>query len=146
MRESDFKRCDYDYIEDIASFDPDKYFEDYDHFESYVQDSHLQYFNEPFEANYNGQEKRTYRHVLYKIGSNQGTLKFVVAEEILSDEERKKLGRYCRCEVCKMSFLKPAKYFTCAHCFGCIKADGENQYVIKATRKYMQEKKKKNGN
>jgi len=125
---------------DDPNFDPKKHFSEYHHFEEY--DKTKEYQRGQFVATYRDNTPRTYKHILYNINFTKDGQKYkkdyVVAEEVLSDDELKKLQKYCRCERCKLpwySFIR--KSFACPCCIGCLKSTRVAQYVINDTRAYM---------
>jgi len=122
------------FTEDISTFDPSEEFKEFDSHELY--DREKEYPKELFKKN-----GLQYINVLYRIvDRDKKELEFVVAEERLSVEDVKKLGPYCRCEICRMYFFNPAKYLACAHCFGCLRTGSDNQYIINRTREYYQKR------
>lgn len=78
----------------------------------------------------------------FDIGKNM-IKSFVVAKEILSDEELKKLIPYCRCAYhTSHALIKIPNYNApCPCCVGCLCSEREyiQQHVIDKTRKYYKE-------
>lgn len=103
--------------DDLNTFDPKGYFENYDFWEEY--DVSKQYSKEEFS-----QGGKNYINVLYQIHSrkNNDVKKYVVAEEQYDEEELRALAKYCPCYVCQMWFFNPVKYLSCRCCCGCIKS------------------------
>ena len=81
-----------------------------------------------------GQGERTYEY-----SSVSASIKgpwWTVAKEVLEDDDREQLQQWCRCELCKMFIFNPDKWIACAHCYHCLKYQGNDQKVIDDSRNY----------
>lgn len=122
------------------NFNPEKYFENYDHFEKFQQDKN--YELEPYNFDYTG-IIRLYRNVLYLFSNELYEKKinpmwtFVVAEEIPSETELKELIPYCQCTYHQMYSFNPFRLFIDTVKIGCLKSFNLNpsMNVLKKTRK-----------
>jgi hypothetical protein len=54
----------------------------------------------------------------------------VIAEEIINNDEINHLKQYCQCDL--------RKYIICPCCIGCLNSEHPQIYVIKKTRKYIE--------
>lgn len=83
-----------------------------------------------------------YRRYMYeKYSMNRGKDVYIVAQEILTKEDVDALLPYCQCRYHTMSFLNPAKYFTCPCCVGCISGFNPPQSIIDKTRQKYEKSK-----
>lgn len=91
----------YDYI----SSSPKNFFKHYHYFEPF--DKNKTYTSELFNKDY-GSGFHTYQYILYDLtNANTGEIKsFIVANEILPEEERKKLSLFCNCNYCDSMLLR----------------------------------------
>ena len=88
----------------LDTFDPRVHFKNYHYFEQY--DKTKSYNTDPFQMDY-GHGLKTYRFLLYDLlnpdlvwiccNPDPNNNLFVVANEILSEQERKQLEPYCTC-------------------------------------------------
>ena len=120
---------------DLSKFKPEEYFKEYHYFEKY--DENKNYTSEPFRKDF-GNGEHTYTYNLYTLN---GTEKYVIAKEELSESELKELGPNCRCPLHTAPWYSLLKYLMCACCVGCLQSAFPQQWVINDTRKYMKEKK-----
>jgi hypothetical protein len=116
------------------------YFGNYPWYEAY--DETKEYTKDKFTHDYGKYGPKEYKHKAYCLRNTETNSieRYIVAEEILSMEDRKKLSPYCRCELCRASWCNPVKYFTCPCCAGHISEDsflGDSAHVIEKTRQYM---------
>jgi len=106
-----------------------------------------EYKKEIFEENDNASidvpsapdKKYTAKTVDFKI--NNINRQFIVAIEILSENERLIIAPYCRCDY-HMTLIKiPFLFAPCPCCVGCLQNDEHRnrQDVIKKTRNYYEE-------
>lgn len=116
---------------DPKNFNPEEYFKDYHYFEVY--DENKYYPQENFLAKYKNDEEHTYQYCLYRLSNGK---QYVVAKEILSDEEKKELIKYCRCAVHSAPWYNILKRIMCSCCVGCIQTFNPSQAVINASRDY----------
>lgn len=118
---------------------------EYHHYEEY--DPEKEYSKEPYEHNY-GHGLHTYKDIAYmfskeheRVGNDlpeSDKLVYVVAQEKLSDKERKELAEFCQCAYHQKYWFNPYRYMICPCCVGCLGTeDHHSQYVINETRKYM---------
>lgn len=128
----------------IDTFKESEFFSEYDFYELY--DKTHEYDKELYTKNY-GKGERQYHNSIFHVGlfkdihSNVIEKRnYVIAEEKISKRDKEFYARYCQCSFCLMSSWNPKKYYTCAHCCGCLKSDSDNQYVIKKTREYLQKR------
>jgi hypothetical protein len=126
---------------DLASFNAHDYFSNYHHWE--IFDETKVYSSKPFDHDYGyGEHKYVYRLYIIRLHKYDEKIekKYIVVEEILNDEELKKLERYCQCEICTASIFNITKYFNCRCCVGCLKAGNGflRQKIIDATRNAYQ--------
>jgi hypothetical protein len=124
-------------------FDPKVYFAAYHFWEPY--DPKKDYSTDEFTTNF-GKGIHTYEYSLYKLhdiqNSEDKSVEFIVAEEILSDNEKKQLESYCQCQYHTSYWFNPAKYFICKCCVGCVASEFPQQYVINASRQKMKDRPK----
>ncbi len=112
-----------------------EYFSEYDHYEPF--DTTKNYTTEKFEENF-GHGNRTYRYAgMHFFNKNDSRTVYVVAEEILDDDQKCALAKYCQCSVCTAKWYNLFKYITCSCCIGCLKTDLPRQSIIGKTRKYI---------
>jgi hypothetical protein len=124
---------------DLSKFNPDSviYAHYYEPF-----NSNKEYESEIFSCDF-GHGTRNYRY--YKLivyDSSDAKLEkqvFMIARQVLSDQEIKKLLPYCQCSAHTRSYFNPRRY--CGHSdLNCIKSDFEtSQYLIDATIKKYNE-------
>jgi hypothetical protein len=129
---------------DIKTFVEKDFFSEYDFYEMY--DEKHEYAKDLYTKDY-GYGERQYHNAIFNIGFYENPSKkiierrnYVIAEEQISKHDKDFYARYCQCSYCLMSSWNPKKYYTCAHCCGCLKSDADNQYVIKKTREYLQKR------
>lgn len=111
-------------------------FEEFDHYEVY--DSNKIYTNEPFQYKYDDKE-RTYEYIKYIIDVNDTKLYYIVASEILTEEELVLLRPYCQCSVCLTPWYNLFHYIFghCRCCIGCLKSSFPQQHQIKKARQMV---------
>jgi len=83
----------------------------------------------------------------YKFMAYGGSKKiFLIAQEVYSEEELKKLEPFCECDYCSGSYFNPLSYFECGCCCGCIKAgpDYARKGVVEKAREKLQKLNEKN--
>lgn len=120
---------------ELPQEDIDQQLAEYDYYEQY--DSTKDYKKDNFTEDY-GNGSREYYYSLYSFG----TKRYVVANEIVSEDEYNNWvsTKSCQCYKCKMSWYNIGRFFTCAHCVGCIysiwERDEIRPYIIKSTREY----------
>ncbi len=119
---------------DSTKFDADDFFKSrksYDKFELY--DSGKTYTNDVII------DDRKYQTTLYTLKDNVAdkVLHYVAYEELFDDEYVNRLKPYCRCYVHKLPWYTINKYFYCKCCYGCLKSDRQEKYVIRETRDYI---------
>ena len=121
---------------DMSKFKPEKYFKEYHYFEKF--DENKIYTSEPFKKDF-GQGEHTYSYELYVLN---GTEKFIIAKEYLSESDLKELVPFCRCSYHTAPWYNLLKHFICPCCVGCLDSPFPQQWVINASKKYMKEKTK----
>ena len=121
----------------MSTFKPEEYFSEYHFFEQL--DINKEYTKGPFTAKYGNNEESTYEYGLYTLNGN---LKYVVAKEVLSQEQLKELAKYCRCSYHTASRFNPFRYFICQCCVGCLHSSFPQQWVINESRKYRDKQKR----
>jgi hypothetical protein len=117
----------------------DYYKEYHDYCEQYDEKKEYEYgvFTKDF-----GKGERSYQYelnIIMNAKTHEEIMSFVVATEILTDEELKKLIPYCRCK------FHTSKWYQLPWCFNgpikscCLESDfGPSNYVIHDTRKYLE--------
>lgn len=122
---------------DYNSFYDSEYFKEYHFYERF--DSNKPYQTGLFEHDY-GKGKHTYQLKFYivwlfkyvegKGWESRFPLKYVIAEENISNDELKDLSKYCQCPDCKASktassWFNFTKHFTCQQHqhYDCIKVN-----------------------
>ncbi len=119
--------------QDFSKFDETEYFSDYHYFEKY--DEAKQYTSENFETDF-GKGLHTYLYKYYIIHNQNDVDKkeFIVANEVLSDEERMELIKHCNCQVHQANSIN--RRVMCACCYGCLAAGGsfDRQHMIDSAR------------
>lgn len=120
----------------VYNFRPNEYFSEFHFFELF--DANKKYDKDKFKKKYGNHDESTYEYCLYKINVRETNedLKYVVANEVLSEEQRKELAKYCQCEYHTTSWFNPFKYITCQCCVGCLDSPFPRQYIIDKSRKY----------
>ncbi len=118
---------------DFSKFDETEYFKDFHYYEKY--DESKQYTKENFETDY-GKGLHTYLYKYYTINNlnDPDKKEFVVADEILSGEERIELIKHCNCEVHQANTID--RRLMCACCYGCLIAGKsyDRQHIIDSAR------------
>lgn len=106
----------------------------YHHAEFY--DENKEYTKNKFMCDY-GYGFNQYVYYGYIIISikNENEAKYVVATELLTDEERQKLSKWCVCTRCSLSYFNPLRYQI--YEYGCIKEGFNDQKTINDSRKSM---------
>lgn len=114
---------------------------DYDYHEPYNQEKEYNY--EEYKIDYGNGELTYLLGIVHDIKSD---VKYVCAFNILNEDEKKELLKYCRCY--RHSFEKFSDYFNLdkwiapAETWGCISSEIQpDQSVIKKSRAYMKYKK-----
>ena len=93
------------YDVDFSKFDPVKHFEDYHYYEVY--DDSKDYTSDRFANDY-GHGQHVYEYYLHIFENRKGfskKKKFIVAYEVLTENEEKELRKYCDCEYHKKSIF-----------------------------------------
>ncbi len=114
--------------------DPNEYFKNHHHWESFQDDKKYEYENYTHDYGYGNLE---YTNTLYSLDGS----KYVVVEEVFTKEMFQKYAPYCQCIKCQASWWEFSKKSMCACCVGCLKyGDRESADVIAKTREYMRSK------
>lgn len=113
------------------TFKPEEYFKEYHFYEVYNENK--TYIQEEFKAKYGTHKESTYQYRLYHLGE---TLKYVIAEEILTEKELTELSKYCQCIYHTTGFFNPKKLFIYACGVGCLRSGRPSQSIINESRKY----------
>lgn len=137
--------CDYN------TFNPEEYFSSYHHYEVYNPEK--EYTKGKFEGDF-GKGVHTYEYCVYTLG-NKSDIKtsidtangenpeekkrFIVAKEVVSQEELEGLMKYCNCAYHKAGFL--SKISSCPCCVGCLESGPEfaQQHNIDEARRRKEE-------
>lgn len=99
--------------------DPKELFSGYDWWEEY--DETKTYEKEKYTHDH-GHGSLVYQNTLIDVGILAEEVRyFVVAQEIVSDEEMKELVPFCPCDICSMWWFDPRQFIVCPCCVGCIK-------------------------
>jgi hypothetical protein len=113
----------------------------YDYYEEY--DNTKKYDLEPYVSEFIKGKLRKYENHFLRIKylPTKKSYKYVVAYEILDNNELEILKKYCQCEKHRMSYFNPKRYLIGAIDVGCLQYDiGKyNMDVIYCTRKYLSE-------
>ena len=135
----DFVSCCY-LTADDNNFDVKKYFSGYPRCEEYNDQKN--YECSKFFITYDEKTgEKEYKNTLYKVTINDNISRYyVVTTEILSNEDKEILKKYCVCEYCNKHWLNPIKYITCKCCAGCMDSYDPSQYTIKKARENMNKK------
>jgi hypothetical protein len=124
---------------DVSAFDEQCYFENYHHYEVY--NPAKSYTTDTFEHDYgSGIHHYNYHLYIIKLTQNDSIVKenkYVIAEEVLSLQERQLLVPYCKCYVCTAEWYDIFKYFTCRYDIGCLHTPGYSQRNVNNARTAM---------
>lgn len=121
-----------------SSCDPD--FESYDYYEVY--DEKKKYPKEKFTANY-GKGEKTYLFTKWTTGNQDTSISksYVLANEMITEEELVQLQKYCQCTRCTASYWNIFRFCICPCCIGCFYSQDVNdiprQYLLKETRQFI---------
>lgn len=127
----------------LTTFNSAEYFEEYDWFERVPLDDggRSEFYSKYQNGQYDfGQGFKTYEFSKYVVCDTEKVepnIVFLVANEVLSEEELDRLVQHCQCRACTHSILKTWQLPPCACCVGCLRTDLTRKDVIKKTRKYM---------
>ncbi len=105
----------------------------YHYFEKY--DKYKDYALVEYKMDY-GHGTLTYKNYFYSANGDE----YVYALEILSEEEQKKLSKYCQCSFHKKYWFNPSKLITNPIYMGCLHTPSNfrtSQKVIDDTRNYI---------
>jgi len=124
-------------IRDLNSFEPYIYFYEYHFYELFNPEKI--YPVEPYVVNHD-KGTCTYVNKLHTIqhsrpGEYIHPQIYVIAEEYLTDEEKKKLLPYCQCAYHKIWKYNPKKLFLNPDNYGCISSKNPKQHVIDNTKR-----------
>lgn len=129
---------------DLSIFDPKEYFKEYPFYEEYNKDKI--YDKEEFSKDF-GFGEHTYEYSYYVISDSvdhDQTKTYIVAKEILSEDEQRELAKYCECRYHELKWYNISKYFTCRCCVGCLDSPFPQQYTINKARENMRKNKIEN--
>jgi hypothetical protein len=109
----------------FSGFDPAVDFADEHWYEQY--DPTHDYDYGEFERDY-GRGLHRYR-LYYKRANSRN---YILAKQVFSDEEHKRIAEFCCCPVCEMAWYQPFMLLACAHCYGCLKLGNEHSHMCDA--------------
>ncbi len=107
----------------------------YDYYEEY--DSNKTYITNQYIFSFSNDAKRIYINKLVTYQYNNNQYQYVVAHEILNNDDKKLLKKYCQCEKHTTSRFNPKRYLLGSFDVGCIDSDFPAQFVIWKTRQYI---------
>ena len=123
---------------DLNNFVPSDFLSAYDYYEEF--DPNKNYDTNEFLYNYN-YGTRKYQFVIYNFRdkvSQEIFSRYVASREILSEDELSILKRHCQCSYHNMYWWNPLRLIICRCCVGCLDTEFYQMWVLKETRKYIE--------